>query len=48
MLGKGKDGVVVREGGRLSEWLEVGDVFGHEDGGERVLEVLRGGFLWQN
>jgi protein TIF31 len=43
LLTKGKDGVVVREGERLSEWLEVGDVFGHvEERGEKVLEVVRG------
>jgi protein TIF31 len=33
----------VGEGDRLSEWLEVGDVFaGFEDNEERVLEVVRG------
>lgn len=36
--------VQVGEGDRLSEWLEVGDVFaGFEDKDERVLEVVRGG-----
>lgn len=35
--------VQVGEGDRLSEWLEVGDVFaGFEDKDERVLEVVRG------
>lgn len=42
-LGKGRDGAEVREGERLSEWLEVGDVFGHlGEGEERVLEVVKG------
>jgi protein TIF31 len=42
-LGKGRDGAEVREGERLSEWLEVGDVFAHlSEGQERVLEVSRG------
>lgn len=40
-----KDGVQVAqtgEGDRLSEWLEVGDVFaGYEEADERVLEVVR-------
>jgi len=35
--------IVVKEGERLSDWLEVGDVFwGFEDGEERILEVVRG------
>jgi len=35
--------VQIKEGERLSEWLEVGDVFaGFEESDERVLEVIRG------
>ncbi|KAK4689464.1 protein TIF31, partial [Tremellales sp. Uapishka_1] len=42
VLGKGRDGIEIREGEKLSEWLEVGDVFGHcESGAERILEVVR-------
>lgn len=42
-LGKGRDGAEVREGEKLSDWLEVRDVFAHlTDGQERVLEVVRG------
>jgi protein TIF31 len=38
-----KDVIVVNEGDKLSEWLEVGDVFaGFEEKQERVLEVVRG------
>lgn len=45
-LGKAREGIDVRAGERLSEWLEVGDVFSHlADGEERVLEVVRGGSL---
>ena len=37
------DGIVVNEGDKLSEWLEVGDVFaGFDDQQERVVEVVRG------
>ena len=36
-----KEGVDVRAGERLSEWLETGDVFPDAEG-ERVLEVVRG------
>lgn len=44
LLGKGKDGAEVRAGEKLSEWMEVGDVFAHAgEGDERVLEVVRGG-----
>ena len=39
----GRETVQVGEGDRLSEWLEVGDVFaGFEESDERVLEVVRG------
>ena len=49
VLSKGKDGIVIREGERLSEWLEVGDVFRHvQDGTERVLEVVRGEYEPKN
>jgi protein TIF31 len=35
--------IVVKEGERLSEWLEVGDIFyGYEDGEERTLDIVRG------
>lgn len=43
VLGTGKENVEIREGEKLSDWLEVGDVFGHIEGkGERVLDVVRG------
>ena len=44
LLGKGKEGIEVREGERLSDWFEVGEVFGHLEGkdDERVLVVQRG------
>lgn len=43
-LSQSKDGIDVRAGEKLSEWLEVGDVFAHlpEGEGERVLEVFKG------
>ena len=46
LLGKGKEGIEVREGERLSDWFEVGEVFGHLEGkdDERVLVVQRGEF----
>lgn len=38
-----RESAVIGEGDRLSEWLEVGDVFaGFDDKEERVLEVVRG------
>ena len=38
--------VQIKEGERLSEWLEVGDVFaGFEENDERILEVIRGELL---
>ena len=45
-MGKGKEGIEVREGERLSDWFEVGEVFGHLEGkdDERVLVVQRGEF----
>jgi protein TIF31 len=44
LLGKGKEGVEIREGEKLSDWFEVGEVFAHLDGkeDERVLVVQRG------
>lgn len=44
-LSQSKDGIEIRAGEKLSEWLEVGDVFAHvpEGEGERVLEVVQGG-----
>lgn len=43
LLSKAKEGIEVRAGEKLSEWLEVGDVFSHvKEGQERVLEVVRG------
>lgn len=44
LLGKGKEGVEIREGERLSDWVEMGEVFGHLEGSdeERVLIVQRG------
>lgn len=45
LLGKGKEGVEIREGERLSDWFEIGEVFGHldeKDETERVLVVQRG------
>lgn len=43
LLSRGKDGVEVRAGEKLSDWMEVGDVFSWaEEGDERVLEVVRG------
>jgi protein TIF31 len=45
VLGKNKEGVEVRAGEKLSEWIEVGDVFAHvEEDGERLLEVAMGEF----
>lgn len=45
VLGKGKENVEIREGEKLSDWLEVGDVFSHVEGkGERILDVVRGEF----
>lgn len=42
-LSQSKDGVDVRAGEKLSEWLEVGDVFAHiESEAERELEVVKG------
>jgi protein TIF31 len=42
-LGKAREGVDVRAGAKLSEWLEVGELFSHvQEGEERVLEVVRG------
>lgn len=41
-LSKTKEGVDVRAGEKLSEWIEVGDLFAHvEEDGERILEVVR-------
>lgn len=43
-LGKSREGIDVRAGVKLSEWLEVGEVFSHlKEGEARVLEVVRGG-----
>lgn len=44
LLGKGKEGVEIREGEKLSDWFEMGEVFGHLEGTdeERVLVVQRG------
>ena len=44
LLGKGKEGVEIREGEKLSDWFEMGEVFGHLEGkdDERVLIVQRG------
>lgn len=45
VLSTAKDGAEIRAGEKLSEWLEVGDVFAHlpEGEGERELEVVNGG-----
>lgn len=43
LFAKAKEGIEIRAGEKLSEWLEVGDLFSHlKDGEERVLEVVRG------
>jgi hypothetical protein len=45
LCGKGKEGVEIREGERLSDWFGIGEVFGHldeKDETERVLVVQRG------
>lgn len=43
-LSQSKDGIEIHAGEKLSEWLEVGDVFAHvpEGDDERVLEVVKG------
>lgn len=38
MVGVGKEGTEIREGERLSDWLEIGEVFAHLDGQERENE----------
>lgn len=44
-LSQSKDGVDIVPGEKLSEWLEVGDVFAHvAEGDERSLEVVKGEF----
>lgn len=43
VLSVSKDGIEIRSGDKLSEFLEVGDVFAHlPEDGERVLEVVNG------
>ena len=46
LIGVGKEGTEIREGERLSDWLEIGEVFAHLEGQEneneaRVLVVQR-------
>lgn len=44
LLGTGKEGVEIREGEKLSDWIEIGEVFSHlegQDNAERVLVVQR-------
>jgi protein TIF31 len=43
-LSQSREGVDIRAGEKLSEWLEVGDVFAHlaEGDDERALEVVMG------
>jgi protein TIF31 len=40
-LGVSKEGIEIRAGEKLSEWLEVGDVFAHTEEA-RELEVVKG------
>lgn len=42
-LGQSKDGIEIFAGEKLSDWIEVGEVFEHvAEGGERVLEAVKG------
>lgn len=38
LVGVGKEGTEIREGERLSDWLEIGEVFAHLEGQERENE----------
>lgn len=43
VLSVSKDGIEIRAGDKLSEFLEVGDVFAHlPEDGDRALEVVNG------
>lgn len=46
-LSQSKDGVDIHAGEKLSEWLEIGDVFAHvAEEGDRSLEVVKGEWLF--